>query len=250
MSKIRYDLLPTLGLEEVHKLFTSKLNKYQKNQWTLGLSWSDVLNSLEYHLSEFKKGNDYNKEGLLNIGEVAMNALILCQYFYTYPQGDDRVIKQVAKPRIALDVDDVCLDFKGAFELKFGIKLNPYWNGSYQMKDLLSQLKDDEEFWINLKPLHKPNFEPYCYITSRSIPIEWTEKSLEKGGFPCAPVYSVPWNESKLPLLKEHKIDILIDDKPDNYFEAINNGIFCYLMDNEHNRFIECGHKRIFDLNL
>ena len=32
MSKIRYDLLPTLGLEEVHKLFTSKLNKYQKNQ--------------------------------------------------------------------------------------------------------------------------------------------------------------------------------------------------------------------------
>lgn len=37
MSKIRYDLLPNFGLEEVHKIFTDKLNKYQKNQWTQGL---------------------------------------------------------------------------------------------------------------------------------------------------------------------------------------------------------------------
>lgn len=249
-NKIRYDLIPNHGLMEVHKILTEKLNKYDKNQWKYGLPWSDVLSSLKKHLSDFEIGKDFTEEGLLSIAEVAANALILADYYKTFPQGDDRIMCPVTKPRIALDIDDVCLDFKGAFEKRFNIKLNPYWDGTYQMKDLLEQLKSDKNFWINLPTLHKPNFEPYCYITSRSIPDEWTKECLEKNGFPCAPVYSVPWNESKIPLLKEYKIDILIDDKPTNYHEATKNGIFCYLMDNEHNSFVNCGHRRIYDLNL
>lgn len=249
-NKIRYDLIPNHGLMEVHKILTEKLNKYDKNQWKYGLPWSDVLSSLKKHLSDFEIGKDFTEEGLLSIAEVAANALILADYYKTFPQGDDRIMCPVTKPRIALDIDDVCLDFKGAFEKRFNIKLNPYWDGTYQMKDLLEQLKSDKNFWINLPTLHKPNFEPYCYITSRSIPDEWTKECLEKNGFPCAPVYSVSWNESKIPLLKEYKIDILIDDKPTNYHEATKNGIFCYLMDNEHNSFVNCGHRRIYDLNL
>ena len=37
--------------------------------------------------------------------------------------------------------------------------------------------------------------------------MEW----LQKNGFPCAVVH-VPWNESKIEVLKEYKIDV-IDDK-------------------------------------
>ena len=47
MSDIRYDLIPPYGIEEVSKVLTNKLLKYNKNEWKHGLSWSDVLNSLK-----------------------------------------------------------------------------------------------------------------------------------------------------------------------------------------------------------
>lgn len=248
--KIRYDLVPQYGMEEVCKVLTSKLEKYQINEWKHGISWTQVLSNLKQHLCQFELGNDFTEEGLYHIAEVAMNALILTEYMHIYPQGDDRVLNSISVPRIALDIDDVCLNFTQAFEEKFQIKLNPYWDGTYNMSKYLDTLKTEKDFWINLKPLNIPTFEPTCYITSRSIPIEWTKECLEKNGFPCAPVYCVPWNESKVQLLKQHQIDILIDDKPLNYKEATDAGIFCYLMDAPHNRFLKCGHRRIYSLNL
>ena len=47
--------------------------------------------------------------------------LLFCEYFKIYPQGDDRVLFP-NKPIIALDIDDVCLDFVGSFEKKTGKK--------------------------------------------------------------------------------------------------------------------------------
>lgn len=250
MSTIRYDLIPPHGITEVSKVLTEKLEKYNKNEWKYGLPWSEVLSSLKKHLNEFESGNDFDENGNLNLASVAMNALILCEYYKIYPQGDDRVINKPRRPRIVLDIDDTCLMFKTAFEEKFGIKLNNYWDGNYNMKEYLDQLKDDKDFWVNLKSLHIPNFEPIAYLTSRSIPIEWAKECLEKNGFPCAPVYSVPYNESKVGLLKELRADIMIDDKPENYRESLEAGIFCYLMDAPHNQFVNAGHRRIFDLNL
>ena len=250
MDDIRYDLVPPKGLEEVCKVLTSKLEKYNKNEWKFGLKWSDVLSSLKKHLSEFEQGHDFTESGLLHIAHVAMNALLLCDYYVSYPFGDDRMINKPRKPRIALDIDDTVLDFRNAIQEKFNIKLNDYWDGSYQIKEYLDKLQDDKEFWVNLKPLHKITFEPTAYITSRSIPVEWAKECLEKNGFPCAPVYSVPYNESKVQLLKDLKIDCMIDDKPENYREALEAGVFCYLMDAPHNQFIDAGHRRIYNLNL
>jgi len=250
MKDIRYDLVPPKGLEEVCKVLTSKLEKYNKNEWKFGLKWSDVLSSLKKHLTEFEQGHDYTPEGLLSMAHVAMNALLICDYYSSFPHGDDRIINKPRKPRIVLDIDDTVLDFRNAFQDKFNIVLNNYWDGNYNMKEYLDQLKDDKEFWVNLKPLHKITFEPIAYLTSRSIPIEWAKECLEKNGFPCAPVYSVPYNESKVELLKELKADVMIDDKPENYREALEAGIFCYLMDAPHNQFVEAGHRRIYNLNI
>lgn len=250
MNNIRYDLIPAQGITEVSKVLTNKLNKHEKNGWKYGISWTEVLSALKKHLTEFELGHDYTKDGLLHIAEVASNALILAEYYSIYPIGDDRIIAPVNKPIVALDIDDVCLDFIGAYEKRFNIKLNPYWDGSYSMRDNLAELSKDKDFWVNLPALHLPSFEPDCYITSRSIPIEWTMESLEKNGFPCAPVYTIPWNESKVALLKEHHIELFIDDKYKNYKEATDSGIFCYLMDAPHNRHYNVGHRRIYDLNL
>ena len=249
MSTIRYDLIPPHGITEVSKVLTEKLEKYNKNEWKYGLPWSEVLSSLKKHLNDFELGEDFDKNKLLNMAHVAMNALIICDFYRSFPQGDDRVLFP-NKPVIALDIDDVCLDFIGGFEKKTGKKLNPYWNGTYEMGGLLEELSKDKEFWTNLETLHKPSFEPDLYITSRSIPVEWTMENLEKNGFPCAPVYCVPWNTSKVELLKQHNVSILIDDKYQNFKEATEAGIFCYLMNSVANQHYNVGHRRVYNLNL
>lgn len=248
---MRYDLIPNQGLQEVHKILNYKLKDHEINEWRKGLSWSEALSILEKHLLEFKSGNDFDKNGLLNIAHVASQALLLAELYTCYPQGDDRILSNVSRPIIALDIDDVCLDFIGSFEKKTGIKCNEYWNSTYEMKAKLEELSSDREFWTTLPTKNLPTFEPDMYITSRSIPIEWTKENLERNGFPCAPVYSVPWNTSKIDLLKEHNVTILIDDKVENYMDATENGIFCYLMDAPHNKYLKnIGHRRIYNLNL
>lgn len=247
---MRYDLIPNRGIEEVHKVLNSKLDKHAPGEWKYGLKWSEVVSSLKKHLLAFERGVDFTPENNLSIAEVAANALILAEYYSINPAGDDRQFLPINKPVVALDIDDVCLDFIGAFEAKTGIKCNNYWNSTYQMKSKLEELSTDENFWTTLPTKHMPTFEPDLYITSRSIPVEWTKKNLENNGFPCAPVYCVPWNESKLELMKKHNVSILIDDKFANYKDAVDNGIFCYLMDAPHNKYYNVGHRRIYDLNL
>ena len=248
--QMRYDLIPTRGIEEVHKVLNSKLEDHCPGEWKQGLSWTSVLSNLKKHLLDFEKGADFLQDGTLSIAHVAADALMLAEYFSINPAGDDRQFLPINKPIVALDIDDVCLDFIGGFEKKTGIKCNDYWNGTYEMRSKLDELSKDEEFWTTLETKHMPTFEPDLYITSRSIPVEWTKKNLERNGFPCAPVYCVPWNESKVQLMKEHNVSILIDDKFANYKDAIDNGVFCYLMDAPHNKYYNVGHRRIYDLNL
>lgn len=245
MNKIRYDLVPNLGLEEVHKLFTDKLNKYQKNQWKFGLPWTEVLNSLKYHLSEFELGHDYNKEGFLNIAEVAMNALILAEYYKVYPQGDDRIIQQINSPIIGCDLDDVIFEFTSSYEKRFGVKLSSYWNGDYNMSDNLKSLQKDKDFWVNMPVKSTVPFEVDYYITARSIPVEWTQEAIQKNNLPKAPIYSLPWNVSKIDTLKKLGITIMIDDKWSTFKECKKNGIFCYLVTTDANRRYDVGHHRI-----
>ena len=71
---MRYDLIPTRGIEEVHKVLNSKLDKYQPGQWKQGMKWTEVLSSLKKHLLEFEKGEDFTPEGNLSIADVATNA--------------------------------------------------------------------------------------------------------------------------------------------------------------------------------
>ena len=136
----RFDLIPPHGIESVEKVLQHRLTKHEVNKWKYGMSWSKILSSLKKHLLEFEKGNDFDENGLLNIAYVAESALILAEYYDIYPHGDDRVVGIVDRPIIALDIDDVVLDFKSAFEKRFG-KLNEYWDGSYEISDDLNKIK-------------------------------------------------------------------------------------------------------------
>ena len=250
MSNVRYDLIPVQGITEVSKVLTEKLKKHEVNEWKYGISWTEVLSSLKKHLTEFELGNDYTEEGLLHMAEVASDALILCEYYSIYPQGDDRIIAPINKPIVGCDLDDVIFDFTGSYEKRFNTKLSNYWNGDYNMSKNLEQLKDEKEFWVNMPVKNKPSFEVDYYITARSIPVEWTKEAIQKNNLPKAPIYSLPWNVSKIDTLKELGVDIMIDDKYSTFKECKENGIFCYLMNSDTNQHYNVGHHRIYDLNL
>ena len=250
MSNVRYDLIPVQGITEVNKVLTKKLETHEVNEWKYGISWTEVLSSLKKHLTEFELGNDYIENNLLHMAEVAADALILCEYYSIYPQGDDRIIAPVNKPIVGCDLDDVIFDFTGSYEKRFNTKLSNYWNGDYNMSKNLEQLKDEKEFWVNMPVKNRPSFEVDYYITARSIPVEWTKEAIQKNNLPKAPVYSLPWNVSKIDTLKELGVDIMIDDKYSTFKECKENGIFCYLMNSDTNQHYNVGHHRIYDLNL
>ena len=250
MGSVRYDLIPVQGITEVSKVLTEKLKKHEVNEWKYGISWTEVLSSLKKHLTEFELGNDYTEEGLLHMAEVASDALILCEYYSIYPQGDNRIIAPINKPIVGCDLDDVIFDFTGSYEKRFNTKLSNYWNGDYNMSKNLEQLKDEKEFWVNMPVQNRPSFEVDYYITARSIPVEWTKEAIQKNNLPKAPVYSLPWNVSKIDTLKELGVDIMIDDKYSTFKECKENGIFCYLMNSDTNQHYNVGHHRIYDLNL
>ena len=250
MSNVRYDLIPVRGITEVSKVLTKKLETHEVNEWKYGISWTEVLSSLKKHLTEFELGNDYTENNLLHMAEVAADALILCEYYSIYPQGDDRIIAPVNKPIVGCDLDDVIFDFTGSYEKRFNTKLSDYWNGDYDMGSNLEQLKNEKDFWVNMPVKNRPSFEIDYYITARSIPVEWTEEAIQRNNLPKAPVYSLPWNVSKIDTLKKLGVDIMIDDKQATFKECKENGIFCYLMDTAANRHYNVGHHRIYDLNL
>ncbi len=248
-DKLRYDLIPPSVLKALAEVFTYGAKKYGEHNWEKGLSWSSVLASAFRHFEALRSGEDYDESGCLHAANLMANIAFIIEYYKSHPELDDRPkIWNSSHDKIGLDLDGVIFDFESAYEKRFNIKMTPYWAASYQMKEHLKILEDDKDFWVNLPVLHKPEFEVTAYITSRCVPVEWIEESIEKNGLPCAPIYTVPWNESKLPLLKELSITKLIDDKYENFKEANNNGITCYLMDGTSNRYYNVGSRRIYDL--
>lgn len=253
-GKLRYDLFEPHAMKELAKVFTIGANKYAPRNWERGMSWQGVLASLERHKEAFKSGEDIDQEtGCLHMAHVAWNALALVSYYSIYPQGDDRDHEYLRRPKIGLDIDEVLCDWVGAWCEKFGHPIAESWSFSYDTYEEFKSFTPDElnEFYLNIPRKIDPKdmpFEPHCYITSRSVPVELTQKWLEKNGFPCSKVYSVGFGVSKIEVAKQSGIDVFVDDRFENFVELNRAGICTYLLDALHNQRYEVGYKRIKSL--
>lgn len=255
-GRIRVDLLPPFATEQMAKVITKGSEKYAPRNWEKGMPWTTVLASLKRHLLDWEKGEDVDPDdGQLLMAKVLTNAAFLVEYYKIYPQGDDRQHSYLSVPKIGLDIDDVLADFIPAFGKRFGLPMPTSWSWSYKMKECFDELFSDktklEEFYLSLPMLTIPSdipFEPHCYITSRSIPSEITERWIEFAGFPCAPVYTVTPLESKVDIARKAGIDVFVDDRYENFIELNNAGICCYLFDSCHNERYNVGEKRIKSL--
>lgn len=153
---------------------------------------------------------------------------------------------------IYLDIDDVIFDWHHDYAKKFKCKVPQRWykRTSKAMKERLTMLQSDKDFWLNLTVKNKPNFYPAGFVSARGIPKAWTVESLRKFNIPGrSNVHQVHWGESKIHVLQDLKCDIFIDDKYLTFKECHEAGIFCLLMDAPHNRHIKTKY-RIYDLDI
>jgi len=268
-GKLRYDLVNPWAHEQMVRVITKGANKYAERNWEKGMLWSRVIGSLKRHIAAVEKGEDYdfypdtceecrngtctNHTGELHAAQIQCNGHFLTAYYKIYPQGDDRPHLYLKRPKIGLDIDEVLCDWVGAWSQKFGYPIPENWNFSYANKEHFESFTPEElnEFYLNIPVKRQPSeipFEPHCYITSRSVPVELTKQWLQKNGFATVPVYSVGFGQSKVEVTKQSGIDIFVDDSFHNFVELNNAGICTFLMDAPHNRRYDVGYKRIYNL--
>jgi len=251
-GKPRYDLIPTFAQEQYARVLTMGAEKYGDDNWRKGMDWKKVIASLERHVYAIKRGEDFDVEsGLLHAAHVMCNAAFLAEYYKIYPQGDDRFHRYLSPDKIGLDIDDVLADWVKHWTKYHSQDIPDSWNFDRDINSKFEALKDDKEFWLSIPVKTDPKdipFEPHCYITSRSIPLEWTQRWLDLNRFPAAPVYSVGFEKPKVEVAKKSGITLFVDDRYSNFVELNNAGICTYLFDAPHNHRYQVGHKRIFSL--
>lgn len=151
--------------------------------------------------------------------------------------------------KIGLDIDECLADFIGGVTEKYKLQYEvKSWYFTYN-HDLFDEVKDKKDFWMNLKTVTHPDdlpFLPVCYISRRSIPIEWTQEWLYNHGFPCVPVIHV--SGSKINICKEWELDYYIDDSFLNFQELNANGVKTFLFDKPHNKKFKVGNYRISEI--
>jgi hypothetical protein len=253
-GKLRYDLVQADAHRGMVEVLTFGAKKYAERNWERGMAWSKVISSLKRHIAKIEEGEDYDVEsGLLHADHVQCNAHFLSAYYRIYPKGDDRPHKYLRQPKIGLDIDEVIADWVGAMMEKFPNEITEraiHWN-SYELLRNFPLVKEDPEFWLNIKPKTSPvelPFEPHCYITARPIPSELTEQWLALNGFPKAPVFTVGHGQPKAEVAKEAGVEIFVDDSYSNFVQLNNAGICTFLFDAPHNQKYNVGFKRIKSL--
>lgn len=270
-GKLRYDLVHPKAHEDMVDILTMGAEKYFDRNWENGLSWTSVVASLKRHVAAIERGEDYDYDpncpqcvegtckghsGRLHIAHAACNVHFLNAFYYIFPQGDDRPKRYLNIPKIGLDIDGVLADFTGSWhELYPEVSATPQsWYLDRKVGQRFTAMREAgtlDEFYMNIKPLMKPEdipFEPHCYITSRPVSKEISEEWLDKNGFPAKKVISVDIRASKVEVAKEAGIEIFIDDSYENFVELNNAGVFTYLYSAPWNTRYVVGHMRLNSL--
>ena len=280
-GKTRFELIPSKALEDLADVYTRGAHKYTiyKNKdgqeiqgkdvdlsevsnfeviddgadnWRKGLPWLQTLGSIKRHISAFEKGEDVDPElGTKHLANAAWGLFTLLEYYKIAPHFDDRNHGYLSRPKVGLDIDEVLADWVGHWTSRHGLEVPETWNFDRDISAKFELLREDKEFWLSIPVKTKASdigFEPHCYITSRSIPVEWTKEWLDKNGFPTMPVYCVGFGESKVEVAKASGIDWFVDDRYENFVELNKAGICTYLFDAPHNQRYDVGYKRIKSL--
>lgn len=246
---------PKCFMEEV-KIHTMGAEKYDEFNWKKGQSFLEAIGSMKRHINKFEQGLNYDddwEENILSkyglphhLANIKWQADALLYQFFWARENDDRQYK--ADQRIGLDIDGVLTDFGTAF-LERAVEMDlitekekelplVHWN-DWRFRENFEDVTQEDEFWLNIKPIVEGGdllFEPCVYITARDVDTSVTEAWLRNHGFPTAPVVTVGMGRSKLDALKKHRVEIFVEDRYENWRDAMNIGIFSFLVTRGHNK--------------
>lgn len=100
-GKLRYDLIPPFGHQELARVFTIGAKKYSDNNWRGGFKYSRVIAAAIRHLEAWRRGEQYDpQDGQLHLSSVAWAAYVLME-FEEFKIGEDDRIKYGQKVALA-----------------------------------------------------------------------------------------------------------------------------------------------------
>lgn len=99
-GKPRYDLISPVGLDELAKVYTYGVGKYDDHNWRKGMKWSRIFASTMRHLWAWLRGEDLDPEsGLPHLAHATFGCFALLEYRQTHPELDDRY--KIKVPQVA-----------------------------------------------------------------------------------------------------------------------------------------------------
>ena len=93
-GKLRYDLLPPEGMDELANVYTIGAGKYADRNWEFGMSWGRVFAAMLRHAFRWLAGESHDQvDGQHHLASVAWCALTLIAYEKRGIGTDDRFAK-------------------------------------------------------------------------------------------------------------------------------------------------------------
>jgi len=94
-GKAMLSLNPIEALEGSAKVLKMGMEKYDRDNWRLGLPYTRVIDAALRHIHAFNNGEDLDEEsGLLHIDHAMVNLMMLSSYYKTGTGEDDRYKKE------------------------------------------------------------------------------------------------------------------------------------------------------------
>lgn len=97
-GKLKWSLVSWKALEPMVEVLMFGAKKYSSWNWTGGLKYTEICESLQRHLNAFIQGEDDDQESKLShVGHILCNAMFL-SYMYLFKKDfDDRYIDENIK---------------------------------------------------------------------------------------------------------------------------------------------------------
>lgn len=90
-GKLRFDLIPPGPLQELARVYTVGMRKYNARNWESGMEWGRFFAALQRHTWAWWGGEDLDPEdGVHHLAHAAFCCLALLEYVKTHPELDDR----------------------------------------------------------------------------------------------------------------------------------------------------------------
>ena len=97
-NKLKWSLVSWKALEPMVKVLEFGAKKYSSWNWTGGLKYTEICESLQRHLNAFVSGEDNDPESKLShVGHIMCNAMFLSYMFLFKKDMDDRYIDKNIK---------------------------------------------------------------------------------------------------------------------------------------------------------